>query len=182
MDLRMVKTRRQIKEAFLALREKFMPEHIKVKDICEVAMINKTTFYNHYADSASLSNEIDDSAVDKVVSDFHERGSILDDSRAYIKGLLGSLERERLFLSRVFRGRPDVFFSKLEERLCSLYRDKAKNAEEKTTLSFAIGGFIKLVKDYAMSESRYDVEKFIEYASQMIERLLVGRGKPLTEI
>ena len=50
MDLRMVKTRAQIKEAFLKLREYLMPEKIKVKDICEMAMINKTTFYNHYID------------------------------------------------------------------------------------------------------------------------------------
>ena len=47
MDLRIVKTKQQIKQAFLSLRAQYLPEKIKVKDICERAMINKTTFYAH---------------------------------------------------------------------------------------------------------------------------------------
>ena len=76
MDLRMLKTRKQIKTAFLALRERLMPEKIKVKDICEMAKINKTTFYHHYTDSIELSNEIDEAAIDQVMMDFTDNVSI----------------------------------------------------------------------------------------------------------
>ena len=181
MDLRMVKTRRQIKEAFLTLRERLMPEHIKVKDICEVAMINKATFYNHYNDSAELSNEIDDSTVDKVMSDFGERDKLFDDPKAYIKGLFRSLEKEATALKRVFRGKTDVFCSKLEERLCSLYESRVEDMEEKTRLSFAIGGFVRIIKEYLLSDVKYDLDKLVDYSVKMLETLFARKEKQMAK-
>ena len=61
MDLRIVKTKNQIKRAFLSLRNKYSLEKIKVKDICELAMINKTTFYKYYVDSFALADEVEES-------------------------------------------------------------------------------------------------------------------------
>lgn len=53
-DLRVIKTLRVIDEAFLKLlREKSFDE-ITIKEICNVAMINRGTFYSHYADKFQL--------------------------------------------------------------------------------------------------------------------------------
>ena len=56
MDLRIKKTKIAVKKAFLQLRNNNSLEKVKVKDVCEVAMINKTTFYKHYEDIFTLSD------------------------------------------------------------------------------------------------------------------------------
>ncbi len=180
MDLRMVKTRQQIKSAFLQLRERLMPDKIKVKDICEMAMINKTTFYHHYTDSWELSNEIDDSAIELVISEFDERDKIFDDPKAYIIGLLHALEREADHLKLVFRGKQEVLYSKLEERLHRYYDNLVKNEDERIRLSFAIGGFISVVKDYLLSDAKRDITKLTDNTVYMLE-LLLKKDRPLLE-
>ena len=48
MDLRIEKTRQSIVNAFIALRSRKPLEKITVKELCEKAQINKSTFYFHY--------------------------------------------------------------------------------------------------------------------------------------
>jgi len=170
MDLRMIKTRKQITEAFLTLRKKLTPDKIKVKDICEVAMINKTTFYNHYTDSSELSNEIDNNTVDKVMSVFANCDKIFDDPSAYVKGLMQALEQEADKLKLVFNGKYEILCTKLEERLCKLY-DEHPN-ENKLRLAFAIGGSVRAIKDYLFEDAKYDINKFLEHTTQMVDTLL----------
>ena len=56
-DLRVFRTRRMIKEAFVELMEKKGFEAITVKDITTRARINRGTFYAHYEDKFDLMNK-----------------------------------------------------------------------------------------------------------------------------
>ena len=47
MDIRIEKTDRAIEKAFLELRSKMPLEKIKIKDLCALACVNKSTFYAH---------------------------------------------------------------------------------------------------------------------------------------
>ena len=62
MDRRIEKTKLAIKNAFMELRSKKSLEKITVKELCELAYINKSTFYSHYDDIYALSN-----AFEKIV-------------------------------------------------------------------------------------------------------------------
>ena len=55
MDLRIQKTEKAIKNAFLELRAGKPLEKITVKELCGLALINKSTFYSHYDDIYALS-------------------------------------------------------------------------------------------------------------------------------
>ena len=50
LDLRIEKTYRALSEAFTELLEERHYEDITVSDLCERAMIRRTTFYKHFAD------------------------------------------------------------------------------------------------------------------------------------
>lgn len=54
MDLRVEKTRRSIINGFLELRARKPLEKIRVRELCEKAQINKSTFYDHYRDVYDL--------------------------------------------------------------------------------------------------------------------------------
>ena len=48
LDIRIEKTERAIKQAFMELRREKPVEKIRVKELCDRACINKSTFYAHY--------------------------------------------------------------------------------------------------------------------------------------
>ncbi len=169
MDLRMVKTRGQIKMAFLSLRERLMPEKIKVKDICEMAQINKTTFYHHYTDSNELSREIEESAIDLVMVDFLESDQMFENPKAYIIGLMHSLEKHFKDLKIIFRGKQDILCAKLEERLHCIYDGSAKGVEDRIRISFAIGGFVGVVKDFLFLNKKYDINQVLLSTARLLE-------------
>ena len=54
MDLRTERTKRSITNAYLELRKQKPIEKITVKELSEVAFINKATFYTHYSDIYDL--------------------------------------------------------------------------------------------------------------------------------
>ena len=171
MDLRIVKTKNQIKEAFLKLRDKMMPEKIKVKDICDVAMINKTTFYKHYTDSFELSNEIEECAIEKVIASLKNKNNILTQPQEYISGLMNALKAEAANLQLVFKGKYDVLSVKLTDKLLKLSDASAETPENEVRLSFAIGGFVRIVNDYMFTNKNFDLEKLTMHTVTMLEAI-----------
>lgn len=69
MDLRVERTRKSIAAAFLELRAKRSIEKISVKEIAELAMINKATFYLHYRDVYDLSDKLEDEVLEACLAD-----------------------------------------------------------------------------------------------------------------
>lgn len=62
-DARVRYTRMRIREAFLqCLREKPV-SRITVKELCEIAEINRATFYTHYADPFDLLEKLEEDAL-----------------------------------------------------------------------------------------------------------------------
>lgn len=68
MDIRIEKTQRAIKNAFMELRSRKPLEKISIKELCELACINKSTFYSHYADIYALSESLEIEAVYSIVN------------------------------------------------------------------------------------------------------------------
>lgn len=68
MDKRIKKTKQSIKNAFMELRTKKSIEKITVKELCELADINKSTFYSHYEDINALSDALEYEMVLTIIS------------------------------------------------------------------------------------------------------------------
>ena len=54
IDLRIIKTNKVLFEALITLMEQKDFEKIKISDICDQALINRSTFYAHYEDKYDL--------------------------------------------------------------------------------------------------------------------------------
>ena len=59
MDIRIEKTEKAIRNAFIELRSGKPLEKITVKELCQLAYINKSTFYSHYEDIYALSDALE---------------------------------------------------------------------------------------------------------------------------
>ena len=69
MDLRKQRTKNSIINAFIQLRTKKPLEKITVKELAELAYINKATFYTYYQDIYDLSEQLEDEAITNMLND-----------------------------------------------------------------------------------------------------------------
>lgn len=68
MDIRIEKTEKAIRNAFIELRSKKALEKITVKELCQAAYINKSTFYSHYEDIYALSDALELETVTSIIN------------------------------------------------------------------------------------------------------------------
>lgn len=67
-DLRVIKTNRDIKQAFINLLQTKGFNKITVQDICQEALIGRSTFYHHYVDKYDLLQKM----VSQIETDFDD--------------------------------------------------------------------------------------------------------------
>lgn len=65
-DLRILKTRKAIKRAFIDLIHKKGYERITIQDIADEAMINRNTFYLHYVDKIDLMEKLCEDSMNQL--------------------------------------------------------------------------------------------------------------------
>ena len=173
MDLRIVKTKNQIKKAFLSLRNKYSLEKIKVKDICELAMINKTTFYKHYVDSYALADELEEGCMDNLMNEFAEKKNLFDSPKAYVHGLVRATEKYAEELREVYCGRKEAFVSKLEQKLMQAC-ESGDNTERRMAATFMISGTAHVLGQWLFGEEgkRPDLGVIAAYIERMTRNLL----------
>ncbi len=63
-DARVRYTRRVLKESFLQLLREKPVNRITVKELCELAEVNRATFYTHYSDCFALLESIEQELID----------------------------------------------------------------------------------------------------------------------
>jgi AcrR family transcriptional regulator len=151
MDLRVLKTKQGIREAFFVLRSQNLLEKIKVTRLCELALINKTTFYNHYADVYALSDEIEDETILSIMNSFQHMDDLFLNPDGFMKGLFYAFKAHEELILVLFSGRMDVLIEKVERQLLIQYPLLGDNPEKEIILSFLLWG-----ASHVFSESQYE--------------------------
>ena len=123
-DLRVYKTKKAIREAYMELRKKKPLEKIKVNDVCELAMCIRATFYRYYQDIYDLNDQLEDAAVSRLVSTFEDKEALLFKTESYLKTLYASLEQNYDYYYTLFHDRKDVLISKIEKQTLEFYKTK----------------------------------------------------------
>ena len=161
MDLRVIKTKKNIRDTFIELRKTYAVDEIKVNMLCEKAMINKTTFYNHYQDIYALSEELETMVVDNFMNNFTNVDMMLTDVKCFIDGMHAALKADEGMMRVVFDGNYDELIKRVETKLRKYY-----SKEDQMIVSFLIGGTIHLImKSKSKNE---EVKKFL---IEVIEKL-----------
>ena len=174
MDLRIEKTERGIKNAFIELRSKKPLEKITVKELCESARINKSTFYAHYKDIYDLSEYLENDAITSLVADIPNPDLIITDPAAAARLLCTAFITQGHLFNILF---PDddrscgVLTNKLEARIKELifitHPEFKDNLEKNITISLLIQGSVHTFLKY----KEEDTEQVIEILADTIGRI-----------
>ncbi|MBE5962623.1 MAG: TetR/AcrR family transcriptional regulator [Lachnospiraceae bacterium] len=172
MDIRIEKTRRTIINTFLELRSKKTLEKITIKELCEKAAINKSTFYCHYADIYDLADTLESDVVNSVTSNFSHPEFIFSAPKHFVEQLFLSCRSHDRLIKILFSGnRSEQLITKLNTSLkhmvFEVYPEYEKDPVASTILSYAIYGSF-----YAFSENEnFDDTKVIETIATITENV-----------
>ena len=163
-DLRVYKTKKAIREAFLELRKTKPLEKIKVSDVCDLAMCIRATFYRYYQDIYDLNGQLEDEAINRLVSTFEDKEALLFKTESYLKALYISLEQNYDYYYTLFHDRKDVLTIKIEKQTLEFYKTRyANNMEEEILISFIIHGILYTIDEYLFIHEKEHPSSFGEF-------------------
>lgn len=176
MDLRVKRTIESIENAYIKLREKKAIEKISVKELSELAMINKATFYLHYKDIYDLAETVENKMIDTLFNTIGPQDSLLDDIKKFTVRMFFAYLENRIMLDTVFSGsRKHELIDKIEYRIksevFSKHPEKADDLLLNTMLTYEIKGSY-----YAFSENQTgnpdEVIEIISTACDALDNML----------
>lgn len=170
MDLRIVKTRKNIRDAFLQMRRNTPLEKVKVRDLCRIALINKSTFYNHYEDVFALSAELEDEVLTRCIEDFTYKDCLFSDPQKFLENVPQTLEQQGELISILFSDRKDVLYVKLRRKIRDYYRKPDMTPQEDVALTFLIGGMMYAMQELT-SEKKYTESEITQCIVNIISHI-----------
>lgn len=172
MDLRVKKTKSAIINSFLQLRSKKPLERITVKELSDLAQINKATFYLHYKDIYDLSESLENELLDSVLGSIRHPNAVLSEPKIFIRELIDGFIANQTLIDIIFSNdRRGILVDRLEikirEFLFENYPQCRDVPEINLLLSYTIkGGY------YAFTDNaQYDPATRAEIISEMAEQL-----------
>lgn len=104
MDLRIVKTKRSIRNAFLNLLNQKPLEQITVTELAQQAEINKGTFYLHYHDIYDLSDQLQTEVLQSILQSLPRADELIRDSGKFTIALFQTFHQHQKEIELLFSG------------------------------------------------------------------------------
>lgn len=98
------KSQRNIINAFFLLRARKSLERISVKEVCEIADVNKSTFYVYYRDIYDLSFSLQKEVIDRIAETLPSLSAVVEDQYQFTKDVLLAYEANKVQISTLFSG------------------------------------------------------------------------------
>ncbi len=145
MDLRTLKTERAIKNAFTLLRSKRELEKITVKELCEEACINKSTFYAHYRDIYDLSDVLCEEVVAQVAKGVMHPEYFEENPAEFTRELFYAFFAQNSLITILFSGKQrnhlaDRIERSIKELIFEKYPEYRHDITKNIILSYCIQG------------------------------------------
>lgn len=168
MDLRTERTRRSIANAFLELRKQKPLEKITVKELSEMAYINKATFYTHYHDIFDLADQMEDELLEQIVQELPHPESIITHPSLATKELVEVMTSpsKNDMIRILFSGSRQSYLSEkiyitLRKYIDERYPEKKDDLRRNIVLSVLIQGCFHAFQIFDNGENREEVTQTI---------------------
>ena len=179
MDKRIIKTKRNLYTALLKVMETKTFESIKVSDICEEAMTNRSTFYDHFSDKYELlSSLIEDLKKELIKSLEIKNKNDLSPKEYYMEVI-------KLFLNHI-SNKIEIYNSILKKNDNSivmdmiygtLYKDIQKEIESNDRVGeipaevitkFYVTAVTNICLDYIRYPKKYNINTLLSYFNKLL--------------
>ncbi len=160
MDLRIQRTRKCIVDAFMKIRTKKDLEKITVKEIADLALINKATFYNHFDSVFDLSEQLENEAIDAVLCNIEPSAWLTGEGTKKMGAIM--FEKEDVFTTLFSGNRYGTLAYRLEEKIKQMiyqYKPEYEHDMEKDiVLTAMIHGCFHATSRYRQCNMKQAIE------------------------
>ncbi len=182
-DLRIIRTKKFLYEALIGLLKEKPFEEIKVSDICEKALINRSTFYAHYSDKYELLDSFIKDVKLSLKEELKKNTNITNTKEYYLEMLrifFLHVNERKLFYSAILVNNQnsivtDMIFSALNEDIKKRIEEnnqlKSKIPSDIVT-SFYLGAVFNIGIDWLKNPSKYTTEELISYLEELLPEVL----------
>lgn len=177
IDLRIIKTKKAIYSAFLELLETKPFESIKVSEICNQAMVNRSTFYTHFEDKYVLLDSLIKDTRNALVEKLKENTNITSSREYYlelIKILLDHVEEKKHFYTAIMTNNQnsiamDMIYGVLEADITERIGEEMESDIPSEFVSyFYLGAIITVGLQWVKNRYRYSKEDIVSYLEKLI--------------
>lgn len=181
-DLRTIKTKSAIKNAFHNLMQETTFDKITVQAICEKALINRVTFYNHYSDKYDLFNDYLDeillNAFNKSTSEFNIKTNPNSFFKTLFKNIASLCYKDKNLLKTIELQENSIVafiiqntaYEKLRKLLEMNYAPNELKYPASTISAFLMGGFANIITYYINNENS-NFDALIKEGTNIIDDL-----------
>lgn len=169
LDRRVQYTRRVIRESFLALLEKSTIKEITVKEICELADINRATFYRHYAGIDGLYESVEAEIIEDAFGNDLTGGGFKD--------LLLLMQKYKAFYKEVFRhssmsSHSVQILSRIKQQLYDDYGENWKKTDYDFLFRYMVHGTLGILREWIEADCVEDAAKLAEMIGDVVWKQL----------
>ena len=173
MDLRTERTRQSIKNAFFELRKQKPLEKISVKELAELAYINKATFYTHYHDIFDLADQLEDEFFDSVLKNAQYMDCLVTNPSIAVQELTRELSSNRATSDILFSGSRQGYYSQklnlaLRKVLDAKYPERIHDLQWNIILTILIQGCYHAFQAYYTEDNIEEVSRIIGKINQCL--------------
>lgn len=170
-------TSKKMGDSLISLLEKKDFEYITVKDICEKAGVNRSTFYLHYENTTDLLQDVIDRMNDSFVEHYKERRSLEVEGKTLEELYLITDENLNPYLDFIYQNRyvykamktkPHIFnvnskYEEMYDRLFSPILSKygVSNTEKKYVMNYYMNGVSSIIMTWVDNECSLSKETVV---------------------
>lgn len=177
IDLRIVKTRKAIKDSFLTLIQTKEYDRITIQDIADQAIINRNTFYLHYIDKPDLMEKLCIEHIDLLnicLPEYTEDVQNEDPSFMVIalKSLFLILEEHVVFFRTMLTHEIEPSFSSylkdhFKQIILSGLDTPPDNLKIQISLEYMVSGLVGAISLWIKEPEHYSIAEWIEQLSNI---------------
>ena len=177
-DLRIIKTKNTLYSTLENLMKKQSFEEIKVSDICNKALINRSTFYSHYNDKYELLSEYINNLKNNLESELNKNNNITNSKEYYlelIRLLLDHIEEKKdtynaIMITNRNSITMDIVYDVVNREIIKQmnYTNEKTKVPSSIISKFYLGGVINVCIDWLQQNNKYTKEEIINYIDSLI--------------
>lgn len=184
MDKRILKTKKSLYDSLVHLMGKNSFENIKVSEICERAMTNRSTFYAHFEDKYSLLNSLLLDLKDSLKKELLKNEQITSSKEYYmecIRLLLDHIDENReIYLPLILNNKNSIAMDMIYSTLLEDITERMEKEPQLRVLkipadfiiTFYVGAIFQVGMKWIQSTNFYSKEEIFQYLDILLSENL----------
>lgn len=179
IDKRILKTKKNLYEGLLEVMKEKTFEDVKVSDICDKALTNRSTFYDHFSDKyellTSLINDLKEELVITLKSNSNPTDSIKEHYITMIKLLLDHITTKiDVYNAILKKNNNSIVMDMLYDAMYKEIENELQENKLETTIpveiitKFYVTAVSNICLDYIKYPKKYNKETIIHYFEILI--------------